>query len=446
MTPRDGSDPTLDPPLQPALRSAALVHLSAAWFGLAYLWNGLHTILLPAMLIGLAPAALKNTYLGGLTFAGLLLAMLVQPMAGAISDRSGWLGRFGRRRPWMVAGTAVDGVLLLLLALAGRFWLVALLYAGLQIASSFVEAALQSLLPDRVPSSQRGRASGYKNAAQIAGFVAGVGLGGFFAGRGQVGLALAAAGVALLSTVAWTVLGVHEPPAPQRRRRAVGAVEAVRHSFHIDRNVAPGYARLLGGRALLMAGYFALQGFAQFFIADKLGAPNPAGTTALLMAVMGAAIFLLAVPTGVLADRVGRRPLNLFAGFLGAAATAALLLVQNVWQLVMVGGLVGASAGIFISVNWAWAADLVPPAETGRYLGLTNLATAGASAVSRLLAGPVIDGGNALRAGIGHDLLFLVLALGMMAGTAMLAGVPETQPLPVQPAAEPVTVSEPPGE
>lgn len=446
MTPVDDPRPLLPSEPQDVLRSPALVHLSAAWFGLAYLWNGLHAILLPVMLIGLVPATLKNTYLGALTFAGLLLAMLVQPVAGAISDRSGWLGQFGKRRPWMAAGAAIDGVLLLLLALAGRFWLLALVYAGLQIASSFVEAALQSLLPDRVPTTQRGRASGYKNAAQIAGFVAGVGMGGFFASRGQVGLALAAAGVALLSTVAWTVLGVHESPAPRRGRKTVGAIDAVRHSFRIDRRVAPAYARLLGGRALLMAGYFALQGFAQFFIADKLGVPNPVGTTALLMAVMGAAIFLLAVPTGVLADRVGRRPLNLFAGLLGAAATGALLLVHNVWQLVVVGGLIGASAGIFMSVNWAWAADLVPPAEAGRYLGLTNVATAGASAVSRLLAGPIIDGGNALRAGIGYDLLFLILALGMMAGTAVLAGVPETQSLPAQPVAEPITVSEPPGE
>jgi MFS family permease len=415
-----------------------LVNLSAAWFGQAYLWNGLHAILLPVILVGLVPTALKATYLGGLTFFGLVLAMLAQPIAGAISDRSGWLGRYGRRRPWMALGTAIDLGLLVLLAMSRDFLLVALLYAALQIASSFAEAALQGLMPDRVAPDQRGRASGYKNAAQIAGFVAGVGLGGFFAGRGQIGLALAATGIALGSSVLWTLLGVREQPAPRAKRRGIGAVEALRSSFHIDRRLAPGFGRLLGGRALLMAGYFALQGFAQYFIADKLGLPNPAGVTALLMAVMGAAIFLLAVPTGVLADRMGRRPLNIFAALLGAAATVALLFVANVSQLVIAGGLVGASAGIFMSVNWAWAADLAPPAEAGRYLGLSNVATAGASALSRLVAGPIIDGGNALRAGIGYDLLFLVLAIAMTAGALLLAGVPETHPVPSQLAADPI--------
>lgn len=419
--------------------SPSQVALSAAWFGQAYLWNGLHAIVLPVILVGLAPAAFKATTLGALTFFGLILAMLVQPIAGAISDRGRWLGRFGRRRPWIALGTAVDLALLALLAISRDFLLVALVYAALQIASSFAEASLQALLPDLVPSSQRGRAAGYKNAAQIAGFVAGVGLGGYFVSRGQIAWALAAAGIALGASVLWTLLGVREQPVqPSQRPAAPGRLRALRAQFHIDRRAAPGFGRLLAGRGLLMAGFFALQGFAQYFVADKLGLPNPAGITALLMAVMGAAIFLLAVPTGVLADRVGRRPLNLLAALLGAGATAALLFVANVWQLVIAGGLVGASAGIFMSANWAWAADLAPPGEAGRYLGLSNVATAGASALSRLIAGPIIDGGNALRAGVGYDLLFLALALAMFGGALLLAGVPETRPLPSQPAVETV--------
>ena len=423
--------------------SPSQVALSAAWFGQAYLWNGLHAIVLPVILIGLAPAAFKATTLGALTFFGLILAMLVQPIAGAISDRGRWLGRFGRRRPWIALGTAIDLALLALLAISRDFLLVALVYAALQIASSFAEASLQALLPDLVPSSQRGRAAGYKNAAQIAGFVAGVGLGGFFVSRGQIALALAVAGVALGASVLWTLLGVREQPVQPSQQPASVRLRALRAQFHIDRRVAPGYGRLLAGRGLMMAGFFALQGFAQYFVADKLGLPNPAGITALLMAVMGAAIFLLAVPTGVLADRVGRRPLNLLAALLGAGATAALLFVANVWQLVIAGGLVGASAGIFMSANWAWAADLAPPGEAGRYLGLSNVATAGASALSRLIAGPIIDGGNALRAGVGYDLLFLALALAMFGGALLLAGVPETRPLPTQPAVETVPPERP---
>ena len=84
-----------------------LLNLNAGWFGLAYLWNGLHAILLPLIVAELVPGALKATTLGALTFTGLMVAMVTQPIAGAISDRSGWMGRLGKRRPWMVLGTTV---------------------------------------------------------------------------------------------------------------------------------------------------------------------------------------------------------------------------------------------------------------------------------------------------------------------------------------------------
>lgn len=428
------------------LSTARLVNLNALWFGLAYLWNGLHTILLPVILVGVVPGAWKNTYLGVLTFAGLLVAMVVQPVAGTFSDRSGWLGRFGRRRPWIALGTGLDLIFLawMVVAIQQGFWWVVMAYVGLQVASSIAEATLQSLLPDLVPQDQRGRGAGFKNAAQIAGFVVGVGVGGFLAGQGHIAWALAATGLAVVITALWTILGTPEQPFQRPGRRSLGVGEALRtvfvHSFRLDSSAAPGYSRLLAGRALLMAGFFALQGFAQFFVSDVLDVPNPAGTTALLMSIMGVAIFILAVPTGALADRIGRRSLNLFAGAAGALATFALIFVGSITQLIIAGGLVGVSIGIFLSVNWAWAADLVPADEAGRYLGLSNLATAGAGAFSRLFAGPIVDAGNALHVGLGYHVLFLILALGMTAGTWLLAGVPETRGQATEPAADPVAV------
>jgi len=51
------------------------------------MWNALHPIVLPALLVDLVPAHSKNTYLGLLTFSGLLIAMVLQPVSGALSDR-----------------------------------------------------------------------------------------------------------------------------------------------------------------------------------------------------------------------------------------------------------------------------------------------------------------------------------------------------------------------
>ena len=50
-----------------------------------------------------------------------------------------------------------------------------------------------------------------------------------------------------------------------------------------------------------------------------------------------------------------------------------------------------------------------------------------------------VDGGNALHNGLGYSALFTVLALGMFVGTVLLAGVPETRPVPSEPVPEPAT-------
>src|SRR3989339_319713 len=94
-------------------RPLDLLAVNAYWPGLAFLWNSLHLIVLPALLLEQVDPTRKNTALGLLTFAGLLLATVVQPLSGAISD--GWTSRFGRRTPWILLGTAFDLVFLALI-------------------------------------------------------------------------------------------------------------------------------------------------------------------------------------------------------------------------------------------------------------------------------------------------------------------------------------------
>src|SRR5512141_301569 len=120
------------------LNLAQLLVLNAYWVGLSFMCNAIHPILLPAILLNYVPDARKNTYLGLLTFVGLIIAMIVQPISVAISD--GWRSRWGRRRPLILLGTLFDLVFLSLLAWAGGFaWLV-IGYIGLQFSSNIAHA------------------------------------------------------------------------------------------------------------------------------------------------------------------------------------------------------------------------------------------------------------------------------------------------------------------
>ena len=54
--------------------------------------------------------------------------------------------------------------------------------------------------------------------------------------------------------------------------------------------------------------------------------------------------------------------------------------------------LVGLSAGSFLAVDWALMTDIIPKATSGRYMGISNVATAISGPLGRLIAGFVITG------------------------------------------------------
>ena len=144
--------------------------LNAYFFGLSFLWNSLHVIILPTVLLLYVPDEQKNGVLGVLTAAGLVIAMITQPVAGAVSDR--WASRWGRRRPMILGGTLLDLAFLGIMALAAGIPGLAAGYVGLQFSSNTAHGPAQGLLPDRVPPDQLGRASAVKSAFDMLGLIA----------------------------------------------------------------------------------------------------------------------------------------------------------------------------------------------------------------------------------------------------------------------------------
>ena len=402
------------------MKTKDYVAINVYWFGLAFLWNGLHPIVLPALLLRFVPEALKNTYLGGLTFTGLVLAMVIQPLTGGLSDHT--RSRWGRRRPWILAGTLCGLLFLAAMAWAGSFWSLLVGYLLLQIASNSAHGPAQGLIPDLVPDERRGLASGIKNLFDMGGLVVVSLVMGQLMGEGNFTLAFAVTGGVLALSSLVTVLGTPERPTSNAAQSTNG--HGLRDLLRVDIRRYPKYAWLLVSRFLILLGIYAVQVFAQYFIRDRLDVPNPTEVTGTLMATIGLALTVLVFPAGVLSDRLGRMRLNLLGGGLAAAGIFLLIFARSVSSLYVFGGIIGMATGIFLSVNWALATDLIPSEEAGKYLGLSNLATAGAGATSRL-AGPLIDGLNALRPGtyLGYPVMFLLASASALAGTLLLLRV-----------------------
>jgi MFS family permease len=404
---------------------AYILILNAYWVGLSFMWNGLHVIILPAVLLHLVPDAQKNTYLGLLTFAGLVIAALLQPLAGALSDR--WVSRWGRRRPLIVLGTAFDFVFLAALGWAGGLGWLILGYLGLQVSSNFAHGSAQGLLPDIIPPEQLGAASGLKNLMDMGGLV----ISSLLVGRllspdtqhPVVVVGLIAFVLALGTAV--TVLGAKEPaasPTPPSNPHPAGRVSL--RAFLDDFHAHPDFWWLIVSRFAYLAGIYGIQTFAQYYVRDVLAMPNPVQATGDLLAAIALALMAFAIGGGWLGDRFGHKQMLTVACVISAMGSILLLWARTYSLLLMFGAVLGAGIGLFLTANWALATTLAPRGEAGKYLGLTNLATAGAGALGRL-EGPMLDALNNARPGAwwGYTVLFGLGVVGAAVSVWLLRRV-----------------------
>jgi len=392
-----------------------LLTLNAYWVGLSFKWNALHPIILPAVLLNFVPDARKNTYLGLLTFVGLLLAMVIQPLSGAISD--GWISRWGRRRPLIVLGTLFDFVFLAVLAWAGGLTWLVIGYIGLQFSSNVAQGPAQGLLPDRVPSEQLGVASSWKNVMDMASLI----IASLLAGRlldpvtrDPTPIMLVLMGTIAVSTTI-TIIGTPEVPtnllesarSPHRKPKDKLRVLSG-ELLKIDFKGNKAYWWLIAERGLFLFGIYGVQAFAQYYLQDVLRVPDPPKQTGDLLAVLTLSLVVLVLAGGWLADRFGPKRILSIASFLAAGGMLLMLIPHDMNGLFAFGAVLGAGIGLFLTSNWALANQLAPGDQAGKFLGLTNLATAGSAALARL-EGPVLDWLNGLWPGqwAGYIWLFL---------------------------------------
>lgn len=416
------------------LKLPELLVLNAYWVGLSFKWNALHPIILPAVLLNFVPDARKNTYLGLLTFIGLLLAMVVQPLAGAISD--GWVSRWGRRRPLIVLGTLFDFFFLALLAWAGGLTWLIIGYIGLQFSSNIAQGPAQGLLPDRVPPEQLGVASSWKNVMDMTSLI----IASLLAGRlldpvtrDPTLIMLVLMGAIVIST-AITVFGTHESPSPPRGSptgvlrdgaRGGGKLRALRGEFlKIDFRSNAAYWWLIAERGLFLLGIYGVQAFAQYYLQDVIHVADPPKQTGDLLAVLTLSLVVLVLIGGWLTDKFGAKRILYAASILAAAGMLLMLIPRDMPGLMLFGGVLGAGIGLFLTANWALANKLAPNEEAGKFLGLTNLATAGSGALARL-EGPALDWLNGLWPGqwAGYIWLFVFGAVCILLSMILLGKI-----------------------
>ena len=431
------------------VRHLDLALMSLYWIAIGYLWSSLGGLILPDLVQMLVGRAHKGTAISVLEGIGTVMAVVWQPMAGAISDR--WVSPLGRRRPFIIAGTVGDVIFLVGLALSGSYWVLVIFYLLLQTASNTAQGPYQGLLPDVVPHQQRGEASGYYGIANLVGILAGtVGAGLLLHRYGPV-VAIASIAVLLTVTMLVTVTLVPDTAVPVEEQFE-SPLHAFLHTFSLDLRRHRDFAWLMGSRLLILMGIVGLQSFAFFYFSDVYFAGDRKQTTVATSVLLGLVVLvglLVTWPAAKLSDRIGRKPIVFGGALIGAAATVILvfshyqLLPSTVLvplgqalqvpplaaQAVFVGFFIGIGFGSFLSVDWAFITDVIPPAEAGRFMGFSNIATAGSGIIARLSAGWLLDQFNAgpriLGLPGGYPVVFTIFVAWMLLGAVLVLKVRE---------------------
>lgn len=453
--------------------------INAYWLGINVISGSLTPIILPLLVGEFIGAEAKNSYLALLRASGLLVAILVQPLAGLLSDRN--TSRWGRRRPYILGGGTTTLLLLTGIALAPDYWWLFGVGLLLQVSSNVAHGALQGLIPDLVPDSQRGVASGIKTALEIP--IPAI-LVGLIVAKIVSPTNIWPAMLVIMGFVLVTMLAnmkVPEKPLAEEDRPAedlrgpvvrlvlltaifgatvgvallglgfVGNLLAGQGTLQLLGMITAGLVAMAGSivvgvwfgtrvgigpavhrnpsfiwwvvnRLLFLAAVGSIRSFALYFLQDFLKIPNAADATGVMIMLTGAFILLAGPVSGFLADRIGERGLTALAGLL--AASGVLVIFIGTLEAVYIGGsIVGLATGLFFTTNWSLGTKLVPPEKAGLYLGVSNLAGAGAGVVGEGIGGPLIDFFNRTAPGTGYLTVFAMYGAIFVISSATLIRV-----------------------
>ncbi|MEU8528556.1 MFS transporter [Streptomyces sp. NPDC048629] len=361
------------------------------------LYVGVAGVLLALQVEAIDPAE-KVANLGLVAGVSAIFATVFNPVAGALSDRS------GRRNPWILAGGVLALPVMLLLGSVHTILLVTIVWCLGQAVMNVYQAALTSVVPDRIPTAARGKASAAVGLGLPVGSTIGALVGAAYSDDYRTGYLVFGA-IMAVAAVLFTVCAREErmppkAPLPVKVQLAAFGSALKNHDFR--------WAFI--GRALLILGYFAVSGFQLYILKDHTDLPAglaPEEAVAILMPVNSVAMVVSTVLGGWLSDRYDRR--KLFVGASAALAAVALLIpaVSAGWAAMLAFSVVnGLGFGCYMAVDTALVTMVLPKAEdAARDMGVLNVANAGPQIVAPFVASVIVSVGG------GYTPLFLVAAV-----------------------------------
>lgn len=356
-------------------------------------------------------------WIAGVVWAGIVLSVgglvgiIAAPVSGRWSDRT--RSRWGRRRPWAIAGSLVAAAGLVLTGLAtgpvavGAAWIV------VSVGVSVAMAALTAMIADQL-TTQRGSASAAASSAQAVGIVVGVGA------VVLLGLGIWDAYLLLAAVIAVVGVGtaVLLPDAPAHELALPAPRTAAHRASWRDRD----FLWLLVSRLVVNIGNAFGTSLLLFFLLYGVRVPAAEAQDDLLLLIVIYTVFVViaSIVAGMVSDRIAgnplrrRRALTAASAVVQAVSGVVILISPSLVMTSIAAAIMGAGYGAYMAVSLAFATDLLTdPDDHARDLGLVNV-----SAQLGQLLGPLLGAGLVALVG-GFWLLFTAAAVLSVVGGVM---------------------------
>jgi maltose/moltooligosaccharide transporter len=380
---------------KPLMSTGALLMMNLGFFGVQFSFGLTQSAVNPLfLLIGAAPDELPI-----LNLAGPVTGLLIQPLIGAVSDRT-WHPRWGRRRPFITAGALLCAVILFLFPFVGILWLAVICFWLLDIGNNTSMEPYRAFISDRLPKSQLAR--GFLTQSMFTGAGAVLANLSLFLLQKVTALEATAGNgvpywmyvcfmigtVCILLTVLTAMARTKELTPPDDELEEMrNAPKGLHHSV---KEIADA-VRVMPKAMHKIGVVFVFQWYAMFiywqFLAVSLGEtifntrpeePGPAWDSAIAWSglqnaaynfvTMISALFLVGA-----ARRIGAKRVHAVA--LGLAAVSLIWLARIDNQYVALIPMIG--VGIFwasaVGVPYMMVASMVPARRTGVYMGILNM-------------------------------------------------------------------------
>jgi len=376
-----------------------LVGFAMGLFAVQSFW-GFTWATLPLYLKGFAES---NTVTGIMLSTAGVTGLVMPILSGAVSDRINT--QWGRRRPLIAAGWLLTCSMLLIMPLLGS--LPAALPAMIIAYAGFFMAIgpYFSLLPDMVPASQRGAASGVMFLVGGTGMLSYL----FFAARlwdqSHLRPFLWTVGAIILSSAVMCI-SVKERPGPGIPVKRSGLInEALRNRET---------ARFFAGMILWWVGLWMVSAFFVIACRDLFSVSTERAVQAFI--IFNAAFVLFALPSGLMATRLGFKRVLIAALVTLAGGLLCIPLLRDFTASIPFLVITGAAYGAVIAVSYPFFLRLIPAEKTAGFVGIYMACQNGT-----LLLGPAV--GGIILDRFGYTALFFSAAAFIIAGMTLLLTV-----------------------